>query len=77
MTPAARAAELRQLITRANHAYYVLDAPEVSDAEYDRWMRELVALEAAHPRSAPPIVPPSGSGRTPPPPWPSTPTCAR
>ncbi len=49
MTPADRAAELRQLIHRANHAYYVLDAPEVSDAEYDRWMRELVALESAHP----------------------------
>jgi len=48
MRPAERAAELRQLLDRANHAYYVLDAPEVSDAEYDGWMRELQALEAAH-----------------------------
>jgi DNA ligase (NAD+) len=48
-TPAARAAELRRLIDRANHQYYVLDQPEVSDAEYDRWMRELKALETEHP----------------------------
>jgi len=47
-TPAARAAELRRLLERANHAYYVLDNPEMSDAEYDRLFRELVALEAAH-----------------------------
>lgn len=31
------------------HCYYVLDAPEVPDAEYDRWFEELQALEAAHP----------------------------
>ncbi|MEO8633810.1 MAG: NAD-dependent DNA ligase LigA [Gemmatimonadales bacterium] len=49
MTPAQRAAELRHLLDRANHAYYVLDAPEVSDAEYDRWLRELQALEREHP----------------------------
>jgi DNA ligase (NAD+) len=49
MTPADRAEQLRQLLNRANHAYYVLDAPEVSDAEYDRWLRELVALEAGDP----------------------------
>ena len=49
MTPADQAARLRALIDRANHAYYVLDAPEVSDAEYDRWMVELRALEEAHP----------------------------
>jgi DNA ligase (NAD+) len=49
MTPAEQAARLRALIDRANHAYYVLDAPEVPDAEYDRWMVELRALEEAHP----------------------------
>ncbi len=47
--PAARAAELRRLLERANHAYYVLDRPELSDAEYDRLFRELQELEAQHP----------------------------
>jgi DNA ligase (NAD+) len=47
--PAARAAELRRILNRAIHAYYVLDAPELSDAEYDRLFRELQELEAAHP----------------------------
>jgi DNA ligase (NAD+) len=46
---AERAAALRQQIDRANYAYYVLDAPEISDAEYDRLFRELQALEAEHP----------------------------
>lgn len=41
--------ELRRLIADADHAYYQLDAPSVPDAEYDRWMRELRELEAAHP----------------------------
>jgi DNA ligase (NAD+) len=56
-SPATRATELRALIERANQAYYVLDAPEVSDAEYDRWMRELQALEASHPELATPDSP--------------------
>ena len=47
--PAARAAELRRLLERANYAYYVLDRPEMSDAEYDRLLRELQALETTHP----------------------------
>lgn len=47
--PAARAAELRDLLDEANHAYYVLDQPTVDDAVYDDWMRELEALEGAHP----------------------------
>ena len=38
---AARAAELRRLLERASHGYYVLDKPEMSDAEYDRLFREL------------------------------------
>jgi DNA ligase (NAD+) len=45
----ARAAELRALIDRHAHRYHVLDAPEISDAEYDRLFRDLVDLEAAHP----------------------------
>ena len=48
-TPAARAAELRRLLERANYAYYVLDRPEMSDAEYDRLFQELLALEERHP----------------------------
>ncbi len=47
--PARRAAELRRLLNRAIHAYHVLDAPEMSDAEYDRLFRELQDLEARHP----------------------------
>ena len=44
-----RVGELRRLIEDANYRYYVLDDPTVPDAEYDRWLRELQALEAAHP----------------------------
>jgi DNA ligase (NAD+) len=47
--PTARAAELRRILNRAIHAYYVLDAPEMSDAEYDLLFRELQNLEAARP----------------------------
>ncbi len=46
---AARAAELRRILERGNHAYYVLDKPEMSDAEYDRLFRELQDLETKHP----------------------------
>jgi DNA ligase (NAD+) len=42
---AARAATLRERIERANHEYFVLDAPTLSDAEYDRLVRELQAIE--------------------------------
>lgn len=48
-TAAARAAELRALLDRYNHEYYVLDAPSVPDAEYDRLVRELEAIEAQYP----------------------------
>jgi DNA ligase (NAD+) len=41
--------ELRDALHRANHRYYVLDDPEISDIEYDTLMRELVALEGEHP----------------------------
>ena len=47
--PAARAAELRALLHHHAHRYYVLDAPEIPDAEYDRLFAELQALEAAQP----------------------------
>jgi DNA ligase (NAD+) len=54
---AARAAELRRLLERANHAYYVLDKPILSDAEYDRLFRELQELEATHPELRSPDSP--------------------
>ena len=44
-----RAAALREELERHNHAYYVLDAPTVPDAEYDRLFRELQALEQQYP----------------------------
>ncbi len=47
--PAARAAELRAQIERANSLYHEQDAPEISDAEYDALFRELVDLEEARP----------------------------
>jgi DNA ligase (NAD+) len=46
---AARAAELRAKLHHHGHQYYVLDAPTVPDAEYDRLFKELQALEAVHP----------------------------
>ena len=55
MTPGAagsmreRIAALRAQIERLDYAYYVLDAPEVPDAEYDRLLRELQQLEERHP----------------------------
>ncbi len=50
-TPAQRrhAEELRRLLQRAAHAYYVLDAPFLEDAVYDQLYRDLVDLERAHP----------------------------
>ncbi|HMM87226.1 NAD-dependent DNA ligase LigA [Azohydromonas sp.] len=55
--PAQRAAELRALIQHHDHRYYVLDAPEIPDAEYDRLFRELQAIEAEHPRLRTPDSP--------------------
>ena len=54
---ARRIAELVAEIRRHNHLYYVLDRPEVSDAEYDALVRELQALERAFPDLAPPGSP--------------------
>lgn len=57
MTVAARIAQLREEIERHNHAYYVLDAPTVPDAEYDKLFRELQVLEAQHPELLTPDSP--------------------
>jgi len=46
---AVRAEELRSRLREASHRYYVLDAPTLSDAEYDRLFRELEQIEAEHP----------------------------
>jgi DNA ligase (NAD+) len=47
-----RIEHLRAELRRHEHLYYVLDAPEITDAEYDAMMRELKALEEAHPQFA-------------------------
>ncbi|HYM41975.1 MAG TPA: NAD-dependent DNA ligase LigA [Steroidobacteraceae bacterium] len=54
---AARAAELRAQLKDHDYRYYVLDDPSVSDAEYDRLMLELRALEAGHPELVTPDSP--------------------
>ena len=54
---AARVKALRAALEEANHRYYVLDAPTISDAEYDRLFRELQNLEAQHPELATPDSP--------------------
>jgi DNA ligase (NAD+) len=46
---AVRAASLRREISRHDHLYYGLDAPEISDSAYDALVRELEAIEDAHP----------------------------
>jgi DNA ligase (NAD+) len=56
-TEARRADALRERIRAADHAYYVLDQPILSDPEYDALMRELQALEAAHPELVTPDSP--------------------
>lgn len=56
-TPAERAAELRAQLHHHAHRYYVLDAPEIPDAEYDRLFQELQAIEAAHPELLTPDSP--------------------
>ncbi len=60
-----RAAELRRLIEHHNHRYYVLDSPEISDAEYDRLFDELVKLEKEHPELQTPDSPTQRVGAPP------------
>lgn len=49
MDPASRVEELRRLVDHHSERYYLLDDPEISDAEFDALVRELRALEEAHP----------------------------
>jgi DNA ligase (NAD+) len=66
MTNAAqRVAELRRQIDDANYRYHVLDAPTITDADYDRLVRELEALEGKHPELADPDSPTTRVGAAP------------
>ncbi len=56
---------LRTEIKRHNHLYHVLDSPEISDAEYDRLMRELQYLEAQYPQLITPDSPTQRVGAAP------------
>lgn len=49
MNPKQKIAELRKKIRIANHRYYILEDPTISDYEYDKLFRELKELEDAHP----------------------------
>jgi DNA ligase (NAD+) len=55
--PAARAAELRRQLDHHAYRYYVLDDPEIGDAEYDVLLDELRAIEAEHPELVTPDSP--------------------
>jgi DNA ligase (NAD+) len=65
LDPQARIEELRRLINYHNYRYYVLDSPEISDAEYDRLFRELVELETAYPSLVTPDSPTQRVGAPP------------
>jgi len=60
-----RISKLRELINHHNYRYYVLDSPEISDAEYDELMRELTRLEQAHPDLVTPDSPTQRVGAAP------------
>lgn len=57
MTPAERIDTLRKEINRHNYNYYVLNAPEISDRDFDMLIKELEALEMEHPELADPLSP--------------------
>lgn len=62
---ASRAEQLRRNLEYHNHRYYVLDDPEISDEQYDRLLRELQALEQAHPELLTPDSPTQRVGAAP------------
>ncbi len=57
MDPIKRIEELRRELNRHNHNYYVLNAPEISDKDFDMLLKELERLEAEHPEMADPLSP--------------------
>lgn len=65
MDPLSEIEALRERIRHHEHCYYVLDAPEISDAEYDRLMKALEALERKHPDLVNPESPTQRVGGTP------------
>lgn len=65
VTPEQRVAELRRKIEAANHRYYVLDDPDLADAEWDRLLRELQEIETAHPQLVTANSPTQRVGNTP------------
>ena len=60
-----RVEELRAEIEEANRRYYVLDDPSITDAEYDRLLRELIEIETAHPELRTPDSPTQRVGAAP------------
>lgn len=64
-SPALRIQELTDFLSEQSYRYYILDDPQISDAEYDRLYRELCALEAAHPEWALPYSPTQRVGAPP------------
>ena len=61
----AEAEELRDQINHHNYLYYVLDSPEITDAEYDRMLRRLEEIERAHPELLTPDSPTQRIGAAP------------
>ncbi|HYP05880.1 MAG TPA: NAD-dependent DNA ligase LigA, partial [Bryobacteraceae bacterium] len=64
-TVAKQIEELRETLRRHEFLYYVADAPEISDAEYDKLMRQLQALEQEHPELVTPDSPSQRVGGAP------------
>ena len=60
-----RAAELQKIINHHNYRYYVLDSPEISDAEYDKLMNEINQLETENPELVTPDSPTQRVGAAP------------
>ncbi len=60
-----RVLELRDALNRANYEYHALDAPSISDAEYDRLLHELIALEGENPDVVTPDSPTQRVGAAP------------
>ena len=70
---AQRAAHLRERISYHDHRYHTLDAPEITDSQYDALMMELKQLEREHPELRDPNSPPNGPAAR----WPTTcPPCS-
>ncbi len=64
-SPSDRVAQLRRRLEDANHRYHVLDDPDVTDADYDRLLRELETLEVEHPELRDPSSPTTRVGGAP------------